>query len=387
MNRIATRLPFGIPRDLGILALSTFVWGLGEGLFIFFYPLALQQWPIDTVQIGAVLSLLGVIMAVVQAPAGYLSDRFGTQPLIRAALIPGIIGAGMMAVANNLPFFVAGLIVYTLAGFIVAPLNSYITHMRGSWSAQRGISFVSGSLQVGEIVGPMVGGWIGQTAGLAMVFRYSAVLFCIATVIIFFARRPVVQQEEQESGKQPLVSPLTNPHFIGLLVILFLTFVALSTPQQLTSVYLQDVHHLSLQQIGLTGTFARIGGAVILFAIGSVPALTGMIASQVLLGLFCLFMWRGQTAAVFFIGYLFVGGSPLYRSMAAAAVRPLVRTSNIGLAYGLVEMVNALAVILAPLLAGFLYHSQAESVYTISLIALVVTITLTVGWCYISARR
>jgi hypothetical protein len=232
----------------------------------------------------------------------------------------------------------------------------------------------------------MLGGWIGQTAGLAIVFRYSAGLFLIATVIIFFARRPVVQQDAQESGT-PLVNPLANPRFIGLLVIIFLTIVALSAPQQLTSVYLQDVHHLSLQQIGLTGTFAGIGGTVILFALGSIPALAGMMAGQAFLGLFCLFLWRGQNAAVFYIGYLFVGGYPLYRSMAAAAVRPLVKTSDIGLAYGLVEMDNALSVILAPLVAGFLYHYQPESVYTISLISLVVTITLTVGWFNKGARR
>jgi MFS family permease len=66
--------------------------------------------------------------------------------------------------------------------------------------------------------------------------------------------------------------------------------------------------------------------------------------------------------------------------MAAAAVRPLVKTSNIGLAYGLVELANALAVILAPLVAGFLYRYQPVSVYFISLIALVVTILLTVWY-------
>ncbi len=381
MNRTDTRLPFGMPRDVGILAVAMFIWGLGEGLFIFFYPLSLQQWQMDAVRIGAVLSLLGGIMAVVQAPAGYLSDRFGTLPLIRASLILGVIAAGMLAAAKSLPFFVAGLIVYSITSFIVAPRNSYITQMRGRWSAQRGISFVSASFQVGEIVGPMLGGRIAQTAGLAMVFRYSAGLFLIATVIAFFARRPVVQREEQERGT-PLANPLTNPRFLGLLVIIFLTIVALSTPQQLTSLYLQDVQHLSQQQIGLTGTFAGIGGAVILFALGSVPALAGMIASQALLGLFCVCLWRGQNAAVFYIGYLFVGGSPLYRSMAAAAVRPLVKTSNMGLAYGLVETGNALADILAPLAAGFLYHFQPESVYTTSLIALVVMITITVGWFY-----
>lgn len=378
MNRTEVRLPFGMPRDIGILAVTNLIWGLGEGLFIFFYPLSLQMWKIDSVQIGAVLSFLGVIMALVQPPAGYLSDRFGPRPLIRTAFILGVIAALMMATAKSLSFFIAGLGVYSVTSFIVAPLNSYVTQMRGSWSAQRSITFVAGSFQVGEIAGPMLGGWIAQTAGLPVVFRYSAVLFLIATVIAFFARRPVVQQDTQESGK-PVANPLANPRFLVLLVIIFLTIVAISTPQQLTSVYLQDVHHLSLQQIGLTGAFAGIGGALILFAIGSVPALTGMMAGQVLLALFCLFMWRGQTAAVFYIGYLFVSGYRLYHSMATAHVHTMVRTSDIGLAYGMVEMGNALAVILAPLVAGFLYHSRPESVYTTSLIALVVTTALTVA--------
>jgi MFS family permease len=379
MNRTSIRLPFGLPRDVGILALTNLIWGLGEGLFIFFYPLSLQRWQIDSLQIGAVLSLLGVIMAVVQAPAGYLSDRFGPRLLIRAALVLGVTSAGMMAAAKSLPFFVAGLIIYSLTSFIVSPLNSYITQMCGNWSAQRAISFVSGSMQVGIIVGPMLGGWIGQTSGLAMVFLYAAILFLIATVIAFFAGQPAVRQEEQESGTTA-VNPLANPRFLGLLAIIFFSIVAISTPQQLTSVYLQEVHHLSLQQIGLTGTFAGIGGALILFTLGNIPALAGMIAGQALLGLYCFFMWRGQSAAVFYSGYLFVGGYPLYRAMAATAVRPLVKTSNIGLAYGLVEMGNALAVILAPLAAGFLYRSQAESVYTASLIVLVVMIALTLGW-------
>jgi MFS family permease len=56
--------------------------GFGEGLFIFFLPLALHRWNTDAVQIGAVLSMIGVMMAVVQVPAGYLSDRFGARPLI-----------------------------------------------------------------------------------------------------------------------------------------------------------------------------------------------------------------------------------------------------------------------------------------------------------------
>ena len=379
MNTTGVRLPFGIPLDLGILAVMMFIWGLGEGLFIYFYPLSLQRWEIDSVQIGAVLSLLGISMALVQAPAGYLSDRFGTRPLIRAACILGVIAAMIMAVANSLLFFIAGLIAYSLTSFINSPINSYVTAMRGNWSAQRGMTFVSGSFVLGSIVSPMLGGWIGQTAGLSTIFQYSAGLFTLATVIVFFARRPVIRQETQES-RAPVIRSLANPRFVTLLVLIFFTIIAINMPLQLTSVYLQEVHHLSLQQIGITGTFAGLGTAVILFALGSMRAPVGMISGQLIIGLFCLSMWYGQSEVVFYAGYLFLGGYRLYRSMAMAAVQPLVKTSDLGLAYGLVDTGNALAVILAPLAAGFLYDYKPESVYSVSLIALVVTITITAYW-------
>jgi MFS family permease len=351
-----------------------FIWGLGEGLFIYFYPLALQRWNSDPVLIGVVLSMIGVTMVVVQVPAGFLSDRFGSRLLIRAALILGVISAVIMAAAQTLSIFIVGLIAYGLTSFISAPINSYITSMRGSWSVQRAVTFVSGSMQLGAIVGPMLGGWIGQTAGLSTVFRYSAGLFLVSTLVIFFARQPVLQ-EAQETAV-PIASPLANPRFIGLLVIIFFTIFALSMPQQLSSIYLQEVHHLSLQEIGTTGTLAGIGTAVIMFALGSLRAPTGMIVGQLLVGLFSLFMWRGQSVAVFYSAYLFVGGYRLYRSMALAVARPLVKAGDVGLAYGLVETGNALAIILAPLAAGFLYNYKPEAVYTVSLVALAITITL-----------
>jgi MFS family permease len=373
----AVQLPFGIPRDLAVIATANFVWGLGEGLFIYFYPLSLQRWDMDAVQIGVVLSLIGVIMAVVQVPAGYLSDRFGTVPLIRAASILGVASMLVIAFSRTGEVFVAGLMVYSVTSFIVAPLNSYITAMRGSWSVQRAVTFVSASMQVGGIAGPMLGGWIAETASLAIVFRYSAVLFLLATAVIFFARRPA-EQDQQETHTSRLVSPLANPLFIGLLVVIFFTIFALNIPTQLASIYLQNVHQLTIQQIGMTGTIASIGTAVIMFSLGSLRAPTGMMIGQLLIAAFSLLMWRGQNVLVFYTAYLFAGGTRLYHSMSLAFARPLVKTGDIGFAYGLVETGNALAIILAPLAAGFLYQSKPEAVFIAGLAAIAITIILNI---------
>ncbi len=358
-------MPLGIHRDLAIVAISAFIWGLGEGLFIFFLPLALQRWNTDAVQIGAVLSMIGVTMAVVQVPAGYFSDRFGTRPLIFASLLLGIASAIVMAAAHSLPFFVAGLLAYGCTSFISAPMNSYVTSLRGSWTVQRAVTFRTAAFQVGAIVGPILGGWIANTSGLSIVFRYSAVLFVAATLIMSLARHSI-----------HLVSPIANPRFLGLLAIVFFTIIAISVPQQLTSLYLQNVHHLSIQQIGTMGTIASIGTAIIMFSFGNLRVSTGMLIGQILLAGFALLMWRGQSAITYFAGYFFVGGYQLYRSMALAFSRSLVKVGDIGLAYGLVETGNALAVVVAPLAAGFLYNYRPEAVYIASLGALAITVGL-----------
>jgi predicted MFS family arabinose efflux permease len=64
------------------------------------------------------------------------------------------------------------------------------------------------------------------------------------------------------------------------------------------------------------------------------------------------------------------------RSMALAFSRSLVKAGDTGLAYGLVETGNALAVVVAPLAAGFLYSYRPEAVYIASLGALAITVGL-----------
>jgi MFS family permease len=384
MHRIDTIMPLGIHRDLAMVAISTFIWGLGEGLFIFFLPLALQRWNSDAVQIGVVLSMIGVTMAVVQVPAGYLSDRFGPRPLIFASLLLGIASAIVMAAARSLPFFVAGLLAYGGTSFISAPMNSYVTSLRGSWTIQRALTFRSAAFQVGAIVGPILGGWIANTAGLSTVFWYAAALFLAATLVMILARRPSVLEPQEPSTH--LANPIANPRFLGLLAVVFFTLIAISVPQQLTSLYLQNVHHISIQQIGIMGTIASIGTALIMFSLGNLRVSTGMLMGQLLLAGFALLMWQGQGVLAYFAGYFFVGGYQLYRSMALAFSRSLVKVGDTGLAYGLVETGNALAVVVAPLAAGFLYNVRPEAVYIASLGALALTIGLNL-WLFHEKRN
>jgi hypothetical protein len=120
------------------------------------------------------------------------------------------------------------------------------------------------------------------------------------------------------------------------------------------------------------GTIPSIGTAIIMFSLGNLRVSTGMLIGQLLLAGFALLVWRGQSALAYFVGYFFVGGYQLYRSMALAFSRSLVKVGDTGLAYGLVETGNALAIVVAPLAAGLLYNYRPEAVYKASLGALAI---------------
>jgi MFS family permease len=352
------------------MAIALFTWGVGEGMFLIFQPIYLQQWGADPIEIGAILGMMGISMTVAQAPAGYLADRVGSRPVMWASWVLGTIAAVMMAMAGTLTLFVIGLLTYGLTSFVVAPMNSYITSVRGKWSVQRSLTLVSAMFHLGAVAGPIIGGIIAEAVGLQNVYRISAGIFLVSTLVVLMARRAPVEELTEIQMQRP--SLLRNPRFIGLLVLIFLTMLTLYLPQPLTPNYLQNQQGFSLRTIGQLGAVGSLGNAVLLLGLGHLSAPAGFLVGQAFLGLFALFMWQGQGAFPFYIGYFFIGGYRLSRSMALAYARSLVKSNEVGFAFGLVETGNAIATIVAPPLAGYLYSRDPQLIYMITIAAVVV---------------
>jgi MFS family permease len=357
-------------RDLTVMSTSLFLWGLGEGMFFYFQSLYLEEWGADPLQIGAILGVMGIAMTVAQAPAGWLGDRVGSRPVMWSSWILGTAAAGIMAMAGSLPAFVAGLLLYGLTSFVVAPMNSYITSVRGKMSVQRALTTVMAVYHFGSVLGPFLGGMIGNLFGLGSIFRFSAVIFVISTAVVLTARRPPVEAHVEIQARRPNL--LRNPRFAGLLALILLTMFALYLAQPLSSNFLKNVHQLSVQQIGLLGSINSLGNAVLMLALGHLSAPVGFLLGQALVSIFALSLWQGNHMAVFAVGYFFFGGYRLARSMALAYARTLVKPEETGFAYGLVETGNAIASIMAPLAAGVLYSANPRYVYIASLILIAI---------------
>ncbi len=357
--------------NLILIMLSLLTWGIGEGLFFYFVPLHLENLGANPVTIGSVLGLFGFMMALVHIPAGYLSDRFGRKPLLIASWVIGALSAGMMATARSLLPFVAGYLLYGLTAFVFSPLFSYITAARGSLTTGRAMTLTSALYNIGAVLGPVSGGWLGDRFGLRMNFLAATIVFTASTAIILFLKSQALDEHEDESQRTTL---FTNPRFMSFVGLLFIGTFVMYLPQPLTPNFLQNERGVSLSLLGWIGSAGNMGNAVFNLLLGQLNARLGYLLGQALVALFALLLWKGGAFPIYVLGYFVLGGFRAARVLGYAQVRVLVRPAQMGLAYGFTETFGSLAFMLSPILAGFLYDRSPVSVYPFSLILLVTTL-------------
>jgi MFS family permease len=111
---------------------------------------------------------------------------------------------------------------------------------------------------------------------------------------------------------------------------------------------------------------------------GTLNPLLGLILGQVFVCIYAAFVWQGDSTIWYVIGFFFVGGFRLSRAMAAAFTQSFVHIHSTGLAFGIMEAFNGLAMFLAPLVAGILFETNPESVYSISLILIAGSIAINI---------
>jgi MFS family permease len=85
------------------------------------------------------------------------------------------------------------------------------------------------------------------------------------------------------------------------------------------------------------------------------------------MALFTLLIWQGSSYPIYLLAYPLMGSYITARGLAIAQARSLLHASNMGTGYGVLETVMALAIVLGPPLAGYLYSIQPEWIYIASL--------------------
>lgn len=361
-------------RDLRLVAASLFFWGLGEATWYFFEPLYLQHLGADPFQIGVIIGLSGLALTLTHLPAGYISDRFGRRQIMFAGWLTGVASAVIMYMANSLTVFTLGVVFYSFTGFVISPLNSYITHARSGWSVTRTLTTIGAMYSLGAIFGPPIGGWVAERFDLRSVFGVACLIFCLSTAIILFAGPQPVAEREPGGSLRSVFAYTALGRFLPLV---FVSIFAMYLSWPLTPNFLQNERGVSVTQIGYFGALNSLGLVLLNLGLGRLNARRGFVFAQIAMAASIVLIWQGAGAPWFAAGYLLAGAYRTAHSMLLAQAEGLVRPADLGLAYGAIETISGAVIVIAAPIAGLLYGVRPPIPFPVGLSLIIISLLMT----------
>ena len=120
----------------------------------------------DFAQAALWVGLFGTVYAVAQflcSPVqGALSDRFGRRPVILLSNLGLGLDFVLMALANTLPLLFLGRVISGVTAASVATANAYLADVTPPEGRTRAFGLLGAAFGIGFVVGPAVGGMLGE---------------------------------------------------------------------------------------------------------------------------------------------------------------------------------------------------------------------------------
>jgi len=358
MTRLWQRLT-ALDRDLILIFLGLFFWGLGAFLYIFIQPLYLTELGASPQQIGLALGIGGVVTTLLYAPIGLWADRRGRKGVILAGWSLGTLAGYGFAFAPDWRWFIPAMAAYTLSNFAVSVLNGYVASKAQPEQRSLVYALISTGFSIGSILSPALGGWIGEQYGLRMVYLIAAMLFTCSTLIMCFISP---QQPEPQATSASAWALLRDRTLLWHIVFVLLLFFAVDVGLILAPKFLAEVRGLDLTQIGSLGTVSAIGVLILAPLIskvgGSRRLAIGAGTLITLLSVILLLWLPGFVALV--VAFFFGGGNRLIRAPVLARFTHLLTPATMSFGLGLQQTAIQIGLAASPYVAGVLY---AQNVY------------------------
>jgi EmrB/QacA subfamily drug resistance transporter len=147
-------------------------------------------------------------LAAVIPLTGWAADRFGTKRLFMLAVLLFTLGSALCASAPNLETLVVFRVLQGLGGGMLMPLGMTImTHKAGPQNVGRVMAILGIPMMLGPICGPILGGWLVDTASWHWIFLVNVP---IGILTIVYAAMVLPKDD---------VEPSETFDFLGMLLL------------------------------------------------------------------------------------------------------------------------------------------------------------------------
>lgn len=179
------------------------------------------------VWLGVIMGLYPLFQLVGSPWLGRLSDRYGRKPLLLLSLAGVLAGYALMALGiawRSLPLLLLSRIVEGLCNGNIAIVQAMAADLAGKEHKARSFAWINIGMNLGWVVGPMIGGYAAVISGdysLAAWLAVGMTLLNLLLVLWLIPYRPPVAATRQTatlSSRQLLLQPALLPYFALTLI-------------------------------------------------------------------------------------------------------------------------------------------------------------------------
>ena len=213
MNPVELRASIGLASVYGLRML---------GLFIILPIFALYAEHLpggeSHLLIGLALGAYGLTQAILQIPAGWLSDHYGRKPVIYTGLVLFAIGSLIAASADNIYWIIAGRTIQG-AGAINAAVMALTADLTREDHRTKAMAMIGMTIGVSFALSMVLSPLLYASIGMNGIFTMTAVLAVLAIVVVaFFIPNPVITRfhTDTEANGKRLGEVLRNKDLLRL---------------------------------------------------------------------------------------------------------------------------------------------------------------------------
>jgi DHA1 family multidrug resistance protein-like MFS transporter len=274
-------------RNLIVCWFGMFAAGIGMSQIAPVLPLYIKHLGVhDTGLIeqfsGIAFGITYIISAVFAPIWGQAADKYGRKPMLLRASLGMTVVIGCMGFASS----VTALIGLRLLQGAITGYGSACTALIATQTDMEHAGYALGTLSTsniaGSLLGPLIGGYIGESFGLRNVFFLTGALLLIAFITTFLFVKESFTREDQ---KAPNIKEVWNtvPEK-SLTIILFVTFfmlaLALYSVEPIITVYITQISRNTGHVALLAGMAFSAAGLANIIAAPRLGKLSDKIGAQ-----------------------------------------------------------------------------------------------------------
>jgi MFS transporter, DHA1 family, tetracycline resistance protein len=224
----------------------------------------------EAAKYGGWLTFAYAITQFIFAPLiGNLSDKFGRRPIILISLFAFSMDYLLLAFSPTITWLFIGRIIAGISGASITTASAYIADISTPENRAKNFGMIGAAFGLGFIIGPVIGGFLGQY-GSRIPFYAAAVLCLLNFIYGYFILPESLSKDNRREFDIKRANPINAitrlkkyPQLIGLIVSLFLVYVASHAVQGNWSFYTMYKFGWDEKMVGISlGAIGLVVGIV-----------------------------------------------------------------------------------------------------------------------------